>query len=142
MIKEISAGGVVVLGNAILLLMKYNGDWVLPKGRVEENEEIEEAALREVYEEGSVKAELNGYIGEIHYQYRFGRNKNLTKDKTVHWYLMKARNMKCHPQKEEGFINAKYIHIDRAIELAKYDEEKDIIRKAKIEINKEAIGDL
>ncbi|MCG8485127.1 MAG: NUDIX hydrolase, partial [Clostridia bacterium] len=35
--REISAGGVVVFGNAILLLRKYNGDWVLPKGRVEEN---------------------------------------------------------------------------------------------------------
>lgn len=32
--EEISAGGVVVLGNTILLLRKYNGDWVLPKGKV------------------------------------------------------------------------------------------------------------
>ena len=43
--------------------------------------------------------------------------------------------MKCYPQKEEGFSKAKYIHIDRAIELAKYEEEQEIIKKAKAEAN-------
>ena len=32
MLREVSSGGVVVFGNTILLLRKYNGDWVLPKG--------------------------------------------------------------------------------------------------------------
>ena len=36
--EEQSAGGVVLLGNAILLLRKYNGDWVLPKGKIEPGE--------------------------------------------------------------------------------------------------------
>ena len=31
--EEQSAGGVVLLGNAILLLRKYNGDWVYPRER-------------------------------------------------------------------------------------------------------------
>ena len=44
--EEISAGGVVLFGNAILLLRKFNGDWVLPKGKVEEGENNEEAALK------------------------------------------------------------------------------------------------
>ena len=35
MIEEVSSGGVVIFGNTILLLKKFNGDWVLPKGRVE-----------------------------------------------------------------------------------------------------------
>ena len=41
--EEQSAGGVVLLGNAILLLRKYNGDWVLPKGKIESGESHEEA---------------------------------------------------------------------------------------------------
>ena len=49
--EEISAGGVVLFGNAILLLRKFNGDWVLPKGRIEAGEQKKEAALREVLEE-------------------------------------------------------------------------------------------
>ena len=48
--EEVSAGGVVLFGNAILLLRKFNGDWVLPKGKVEEGENRQEAALREVLE--------------------------------------------------------------------------------------------
>ena len=35
MMIEVSSGGVVIFGNTILLLRKYNGDWVLPKGRLE-----------------------------------------------------------------------------------------------------------
>ena len=61
--EEISAGGVVLFGNAILLLRKFNGDWVLPKGKVEEGENNEEAALREVAEETGVKAETLKYLG-------------------------------------------------------------------------------
>ena len=53
--EEISAGGVVLFGNAILLLRKFNGDWVLPKGRVEEGEQKKEAALREVMEETGLR---------------------------------------------------------------------------------------
>ena len=49
--EEVSAGGVVLFGNAVLLLRKFNGDWVLPKGKVEEGENRQEAALREVLEE-------------------------------------------------------------------------------------------
>ena len=68
--EEQSAGGVVLLGNAILLLRKYNGDWVLPKGKIEPGESHEEAALREVKEETGVKANIDKYLGEIHYTYK------------------------------------------------------------------------
>jgi hypothetical protein len=50
--------------------------------------------------------------------------------KTVYWYLMSAKNMNTQPQKEEGFIDAKFIHMDRVLELAKYDDEKEIIKVA------------
>ncbi|MGO1370281.1 MAG: NUDIX hydrolase [Senegalia sp. (in: firmicutes)] len=132
---EISSGGVVVFNNAILLLKKYNGDWVLPKGRVEKNESLEQAALREVYEEGSVHAEIIQYIGEINYSFRNNRNlKNELVKKTVHWYLMKTNSMDCYPQKKEGFIEARFVHLDRVASLARYDDEQYIIEKAIKEI--------
>ena len=65
MIEETSSGGVVIFGNTILLLKKFNGDWVLPKGRVEKDESIREAALREVLEESNVRAEIIKYIDMI-----------------------------------------------------------------------------
>lgn len=128
--NEISAGGVVVFGNAILLLKKYNGDWVLPKGKVEFNEDIAETATREVLEEGGVKANIIKYLGEINYTFRNTRYEDEIVNKTVHWFLMEARSMECIPQKQEGFIDALFVHINRAGKLAKYEDEKKIILKA------------
>lgn len=129
--NEVSSGGVVVFGNSILLLRKYNGDWVLPKGKVEKNEKISQAALREVFEEGSVKGEIVKYLGKIHYTFRHNTEfDNEIINKTVHWFLMFTRSMNCSPQRIEGFIDAKFIHIDRAVDIAKYDDEKKIILKA------------
>src|SRR5699024_10256642 len=107
----ISSGGVVVFGNAILLLRKFNGNWVLPKGRLEKGESIKSAALREVYEESGVKGEIVKYLGNINYSYKnIKRNEIVVK--TVHWYLMKANNMASKPQKQEGFADAVFVHVD------------------------------
>jgi len=137
--EEISAGGVVYFGNAILLLKKFNGDWVLPKGKVEEDEDIVEASVREVYEEGGVKADVIKYLGKINYSFKNSWNNNEIVNKTVHWYLMKARNMTCNPQKEEGFIDARFIHMKRVAGMAKYDDEKNIIIKAITEIKRTSL---
>ncbi|MBP2026831.1 8-oxo-dGTP pyrophosphatase MutT (NUDIX family) [Acetoanaerobium pronyense] len=134
--EEISSGGVVVFGNAILLLKKYNGDWVLPKGKVEKGEMKDEAALREVMEESGIKAEIIRYLGEIHYTYKENWDDNRRVHKTVFWYLMSSRTMETVPQREEGFIEAKFIHIDRVLDIAKYDDEKEIIKVALQEVKK------
>jgi 8-oxo-dGTP pyrophosphatase MutT (NUDIX family) len=134
--KETSAGGIVIVGNALLLLRKYNGDWVLPKGRVEAGEEVSRAALREVLEESGVKAEIVKYIGEITYPLNSHRKDKESCMKTVHWFLMKARNMDCKHQREEGFVEAKYIHISRATEIAHYNDEKRMIELARAEYQK------
>jgi len=134
--EEISAGGVVLFGNAILLLKKYNGDWVLPKGKVEDGEDKQDAALREVLEETGVKADIIKYLGEIHYTFKENWDESRSVHKTVYWYLMKARYMDTIPQKEEGFIDAKFIHLDRVVDLARYDDEKEIIKVALEEVKR------
>lgn len=128
--EEVSAGGVVIFGNAVLMLKKYNGDWVLPKGKVEPREAFEEAAIREVLEEAGVKVEIDNYLGEIHYTYKNSWEDQDRVNKTVHWFLMSSKSIDCSPQREEGFIEAKFIHINRAVEMAKYQDEKEIIEKA------------
>ncbi len=125
---EVSSGGVVVFGNAILLLKKYNGDWVLPKGRLEKGESIKMAALREVLEETGVKGEVVEYLGEVNYRYKNLR-RNETVHKTVHWYLMKTSSMDCVPQRKEGFVDARFVHINKAGDLLRYTDERRIISK-------------
>ncbi len=131
MIDEISAGGIVFFKNSILMLKKFNGDWVLPKGRVEENESLKETALREVYEETNAKVTPIKYLGKISYE--FSRTSYLDKihiKKEVHWYLMMARNMTCRAQKNEGFLEAKFLPFEKSLTVARYDDERKIIKKA------------
>ncbi len=126
--KEISAGGLVVFGNAILMLKKFNGDWVLPKGRVEAGEALKSTALREVMEESGVKAEIVEYIGKANYHYKNIKGNTMI-SKTVHWFLMTTNNMNCAPKKREGFVNAMFVQKNKAMRIAKYDDERKMISK-------------
>ena len=93
-INQISAGGIVFkkYGNQTLWLITQHSQhkgWVFPKGLVGDkntNESMEKAALREVEEEGGIKAKIVGNKPiETHYQYRSGND--LIK-KTVYYFLM------------------------------------------------------
>lgn len=130
---EKSAGGIVFFGNDVLLLRKANGNWVLPKGKIEHYEVKEEAALREVYEEAGVEGRILEYIGSVRYTYKnyySEVNEDDIVDKVVHWYLMKGINLECKPQIEEGFVEARYVHISKAISYLRYEDERRMMKKA------------
>lgn len=56
---ELGAGGVVFNAKReVLLLRDRMGFWVFPKGHPEPGESLEEAAVREVWEETGVRAEV------------------------------------------------------------------------------------
>lgn len=131
MVEEVSAGGIVFFRNNILMLRKFNGDWVLPKGRVEENETIKDAAIREVLEESKAKVNVIKYLGKINYEFnRTCIREKVRINKEVYWYLMVARNMNCTAQKNEGFREANFLPFERALMIARYDDERKIIKNA------------
>ncbi len=125
--NKVSSGGIVVFKNAVLLLQKFNDDWVLPKGGQKKFESLKDTALREVFEETGSRGQVVDYVGKIHYKYRDIDNRLI--DKVVHWYHMKTDNMECRPQREEGFKDANFVHIDRVMELLKHDDERSIFKK-------------
>lgn len=134
--REVSAGGVVFNADKILLLRKFNGSWVLPKGHVKYGEHISDTALREVKEEGGVDAVLGEYIDSISYQY-FNFRKMRKSHKTVHWFTMFSDNYNCKPLQAEGFNEAKYISYDKALDILLHKNERMIIQKAMEIINRE-----
>ena len=89
----------------------------------------------DAYIELLIKAALKAVLNFIDFE-NWDENKRV--HKTVYWYLMHSRSMDTVPQREEGFIEAKFIHIDRVLEMAKYDDEKEIINVALDEINKKS----
>lgn len=133
--EEISAGGVVVHKGKVAVLRKFRGEWVLPKGRIEEGESREKAALREVREESGLRAEIVRYIGYVKYWYQHIEGDKV--QKTVHYYYMESKDTNLIPQKEEGFTEAVYMPFDKAIHYIKHDAEKNMIRKTKYFYNKE-----
>lgn len=127
----ISCGGVVFFEGKILILYKnlnnrYKG-WVLPKGTVEEGETFEETALREVKEETGVEAKLIRFIASSFYSFFV---KEGIVNKEVKWYLMIADTPYSIPQKEEYFIESKYLSYEEVLRLLKFDNEKNIVKKA------------
>ena len=76
-----AAGGLVVrrtLGGYTEIAVVHRPgreDWSFPKGKLEEHESLEQAALREVHEETGLSCRLLRFIGHTHYLDRKGRPK-------------------------------------------------------------------
>src|SRR5687768_10305781 len=71
-----AGGGVVVNENGDVLMIYRRGKWDLPKGKLDEGEDIAECALREVSEEtGLQKLELKEKICDTYHIYsQYGQN--------------------------------------------------------------------
>lgn len=132
--KEISAGGIVLKreGQNILWLITQHSQhkgWGFPKGLIGEenkNEAMKEAALREVQEEGGVKAKIiNPQPIEIKYKYRFGE---YLVDKTVYFYLMEyvAGDTKDH---DYEVAEAKFVPEDEVRNTLSFKTEQEAFKK-------------
>jgi len=83
-----AAGGIVVRYDrrghveVACVYREARGDWTFPKGKLDDGESFEEAALREVYEETGMRCEILRFAGTTNYTHRKG------KPKIVAYYLM------------------------------------------------------
>lgn len=127
--KVVSAGGLVVYNDQLLMLKKKNGEWVLPKGRQEKNEALVSTALREVKEESNIDAKAVAYLGVSHYDFSNYWTEYERIYKSVHWYKMIALSYDLIPLEEEGFIEAKFLSFSDSLKIARYDDERAIIQR-------------
>ena len=126
--KEHSAGGVVIKDDKVLLLRKYYGDWVLPKGKIETDETTAITAIREVSEETGIKAKIEKKIGYARYYYFNQQGQKVSK--RVDYYLMSYEGGDLIPQREEGFAQAEFVSFNQALDNLKHDSEKNMVRNA------------
>ena len=103
-----AAGGVVKNSKGELLFIFRNGLWDLPKGKIEKNESIKEAALREVEEECGIKQlKLDKLIGKTYHIYK---NNNQYIFKISYWFSMHSDFQgELSPQFEEGITKVEWI---------------------------------
>lgn len=103
-----AAGGIVWNNERELLMIFRRGKWDLPKGKIEEGESIETAALREVEEESGIgKLRLIEKFDTTYHIYP-EREKWILKE--THWYEMISKDLgKTVPQISEGITEVSWI---------------------------------
>ena len=103
-----AAGGAVINANSDLLIIKRNGLWDLPKGKIEKGETKKVAAIREVQEEcGIQEIYITSRIGKTYHTYQLKGEEIL---KITYWYKMSyTGNKNPKPQLEEDITEAKWI---------------------------------
>jgi 8-oxo-dGTP pyrophosphatase MutT (NUDIX family) len=129
---ELSAGGAVVHDSDVIVVVPVKRDahhrrvLVLPKGHLDEGEDDEAAAIREVTEETGVIAELIDKLGDVEYTYeRRGRRRN----KRVAFYLFEYRSgsLEDHDQEIE---DARWMPLEEAVRALTYAGEREMVRRA------------
>ena len=105
--------------------------WSFPKGHVEDGENIARTAHREVREETGLDGRILDKIGHIEYFFTF-KDEHETKRffKIVYFFLMEYTSGSVDGHDDE-VDECRWVDIEKAVRLMRYDDEKGIIRKAK-----------
>lgn len=103
--------------------------WVLPKGHVEEDETIEQAALREIYEEtGLDNVQLIKHLGTI--MRESTKSNGDVEEKTIHLYLAYAPgNGRAQAPSDPRFSEVSWFSPGEAIKLLPYESEQAFFRE-------------
>lgn len=131
--RAVSAGGLVVQDRAdgrwVLLIARRSAagvlQWTLPKGGLEEDETLEQAALREVREETGIYADIAGQLGVVDYWFVW-RPDAVRYHKYVHYYVMRPRGGHLHERDDEAEQVA-WLPIDDALGLMSHPNERDLV---------------
>jgi 8-oxo-dGTP pyrophosphatase MutT (NUDIX family) len=105
----------------------------LPKGLVDPGEKALETALREVYEETGVTADLVTKLGDSKYIYTRAWGDGQRVFKIVSFYLMRYRSGRINditPEMRVEVARARWVRLEDAPTLLAYQGEKQMARRA------------
>lgn len=130
--REFSAGGIILKREGrsfkILLIKDSYGHWSWPKGKIEQGESPQEAALREVSEEvGLTSVRILGKAGESKYFFRF---KGELISKIVHFFVMETRSEEKIRIQQSEIQGAEWFFPQDALAAMEYRGAKELLQKA------------
>lgn len=127
-----AAGGAVFNEKKLVLAIFRRETWDLPKGKIDNGESPEQAAVREVMEEvGLTEIKLGQHLLDTWHTYRENDKRIL---KRTYWYLMQTTQTELTPQTEEDIEKAAWVQLDEIIDYPSghiYGNILDVLRAAK-----------
>ncbi len=133
-VEETSAGGFVLAADGsrrVVLIGRQTRskriDWCVPKGHPEGQETIEQAAVREVFEETGIEAEIIEPLGAISYEFTAG---NILIAKTVHHFLLRQTggDLSLENDPNHEAIDVKWVSIDELSAILTHENERRMAR--------------
>ncbi len=117
-----------------LLLKNKKNKWDFPKGKVDRNESILKAGLRELFEETGIDkiTIIDGFFEKV--KYRETKKSGKVINKAAYFYLAHTRKEKITLSEEH--INYKWTDYKKALELISYAGSKDLLRYANLYLKK------
>ena len=109
--EVLSAGCLVTNDEGDQLWIERNGKWDLPKGKVEQGESLEDAAVREVAEETGISSVI--ITSELQQTYHTYEENGRAKLKTTFWFnaLHDGGATRGLPQAEEGITDVQWLRV-------------------------------
>jgi 8-oxo-dGTP diphosphatase len=126
-----AAGGVVYCRDAagqvqVALILDKHNNWGLPKGHLDEGEDEQTAAQREIEEEIGMRCDLGPWVQRIEYPVT---KKGSTFMKSVDYFLVQAACEPLTPRLEEGISQARWFAPADALNTVTFERVREVLQQ-------------
>lgn len=129
MIIRDCTGGIVFHNDEVLMLENDKHEWIFPKGVVRPGQKHTEVAVDRIRIETGIEARILAPCGKTSYEFY-----SVTRRKPVHnnvsWFVMAALSSEIHVDESEGFLDARFVKIEQALDMVTYSQDKSLLMVA------------
>jgi len=131
MIVRNCSGGIVFIGDKVLLVCNDKHEWGFPKGAVKGTADLSlsDFARERVRIETNVEARVIAPCGKTNYEfYSISRRKPVHNN--ISWFVMEAKSDACEAFPESGTIDCKFVGVGQALDDITYSQDKSLLMMA------------